>query len=486
MDKKQKKEMLFKLLFLFVGIVACLLLSGCNPKDYDVSLEELEKDYMSHCWSCSIFKTIFAALDSLIIVFYHEIANGALALMAISFAIWILFHVGKLFLSFKMPDVNQFWTDSLKTSFAVLCCGVLLMSADTIFALISYTIVPVFQGFIDLSLAVINSGFGSYGTNYSACNNTFDSMVIDSGHALQQGVSDAFSCLIAKMHTRMVYGNFFAQKMIASGDFIAVVFGICIFLVFGVLNFLFPFYIVDGLFKLGIAFVLLPIFIAFWPFKLLRQYAIVGWNIFLSTFMQIVMIAIFLILAIEIMVQFTMKLDIFDPEKLILNQPEVLQGYVSRQDEMLDPSSGVVMPRTCIKYKTTIGEEKETCVVGYKSDSLWKCVSDELMVGDKSSVGDICYMETGKIIDANPKFVESNLNFPIAMFLMIFLGLYLIKLIGTMNRMAAQFAGAKANSAVFSKAMSRLMRAGALIAQGGVGLAMLAAMKKGGGNNAQP
>ena len=73
-----------------------------------------------------------------------------------------------------------------------------------------------------------------------------------------------------------------------------------------------------------------------------------------------------------------------------------------------------------------------------------------------------------------------------SLLLMIFLGLYLVKLIGTMNRMAAQFAGAKANSAVFSKAMSRLSTAGALIAQGGVGVAMLAKRKLSGKDSITP
>lgn len=470
------------LLIAVIGI--CLFLSGCNPQDYDVPLEELEKEYVNNCWSCTIFKTVFAALDSLVVVFYHEIAGGALALLAMIFAIWILFHVGRLFLNFKMPDINQFWTDSLKTSFAVLCCGVLLMGADTIFIFLSYTIVPVFQGFIDVSLAVINSGFGSYGSNYSSCNNSFDSMSIDTAHAFQQGISDALSCLIAKMHARMVYGSFYAQKMIASGDFIAIVFGIGLFIIFGVLNFIFPFYLVDGIFKLGIAFILLPLFIAFWPFKILRQYTLVGWNIFLSTFMQILMIAIFLTLAIEILVQFTMKLEIFDPERMTMKQPEVIQGQVSKRDEIMDPTSATMMPRTCIKYTTTTGEEKETCFSGYVSDSSWTCAKDNKMVGDNSSVGDICYFATGRIIDSNPRFVEQNLNFPLGILLMIFLGMYLIKLIGTMNRMAAQFAGAKANSGIFNKAIARLMTAGMLIAQAGVGLAMLAKNKLGAGKNA--
>ncbi len=470
MDKVGIKIKDYKLMsFLALVIILCFFLSGCNPKDYDVSLEELEKDYMSNCWSCSLFKTVFSALDSLIIVFYEEISSGSLALLAMIFAIWILFHVGRLFLNFKMPDINQFWTDSLKTSFAVMCCGVLLMSSGSIFELISYTIVPVFQGFIDLSLSVINSGFGSYGSNYSGCSNSFNSMVIDTGHALQQGVSDALSCLIAKMHTRMIYGSFFAQKMIASGDFIAVVFGICLFIIFGILNFLFPFYLIDGLFKLGIAFVLLPIFIAFWPFKILRQYVLVGWRIFLSTFMQILMIAIFLTLSIEILVQFTMKLEIFDSEKMLLNQAGTESVYITRT--YTDFMGNTVI---CANTKNIIGQVQEVCRI---QDGSWR-----FECGEDGN----CSPLPATIMDANPKFIEENLSFPLSLLLMIFLGLYLVKLIGTMNRMAAQFAGAKANSAVFSKAMSRLSTAGALIAQGGVGVAMLAKRKLSGRDSITP
>ncbi len=468
MTRTETKNKLLPMLPLLIAVIGiCLFLSGCNPQDYDVPLEELEKEYVNNCWSCTIFKTVFAALDSLVVVFYHEIAGGALALLAMIFAIWILFHVGRLFLNFKMPDINQFWTDSLKTSFAVLCCGVLLMGADTIFIFLSYTIVPVFQGFIDVSLAVINSGFGSYGSNYSSCNNSFDSMSIDTAHAFQQGISDALSCFIAKMHARMVYGSFYAQKMIASGDFIAIVFGIGLFIIFGVLNFIFPFYLVDGIFKLGIAFILLPLFIAFWPFKILRQYTLVGWNIFLSTFMQILMIAIFLTLAIEILVQFTMKLEIFDPEKMLLNQPGTVSAAITRT--YTDPFGRETI---CAKVRDPI-MEREQCILSKGTMDFINC--------DENGVCDIKY---ATIMDSNPRFVEQNLNFPMGILLMIFLGMYLIKLIGTMNRMAAQFAGAKANSGIFNKAIARLMTAGMLIAQAGVGLAMLAKNKLGAGKNA--
>ena len=296
---------LFKILQLLV-VLGLFFITGCTPKKYDDTMENLDAEYkdMSSCWGCTIFDALFNAINDIIKVLYIEMSYGALGLLTIIFAFWIAFRVGKVLFSFKEPDTHEFWTDFAKMAFAVSFCAVILMNKGTIMQFLSYTITPIFQGAVDFAVAVIGKSFSSIGvvTDYSSCTVPFAG---DAGEeVLDDGLKESLMCLIYKIHQRLTYGMFFAYKLMYLG-FVEFLFAGALAIVFFFLMFMFPFVLVDGIFRIGVMLVLLPVLIAFWPFPILRKYATAGWKIFFGAMVHIMILTIFVTLIVEVFTDFS-------------------------------------------------------------------------------------------------------------------------------------------------------------------------------------
>ena len=311
-------------------ITGSLFFTGCASKEYVDTMENLSGEYkdMSHCWGCTIFDALFNAINDIIKVLYIEMSYGALGLLTIIFALWIAFRVGKVLFSFKEPDTKEFWTDFAKMAFAVSFCAVILASKGTIMYFLSYTITPIFQGIIDFSVALITKSFSSIGvaTDYSSCTVPFAG---DGGEeVLDDGLKESLICLIYKIGLKLQYGMFFADKLMFQG-FVEFLFALPLKLIFFLMLFMFPFVLVDGIFRIGVMLVLLPVLIAFWPFPILRKYATAGWKIFIGAMVHIMILTIFISLMIEIFTDFTALSvgTIDESEELLegtLNAPETL------------------------------------------------------------------------------------------------------------------------------------------------------------------
>jgi len=370
----------FMKLLPLLTVLGLVLLTGCAPKKYDDTMENLDTEYkdMSSCWGCTIFDALFNAINDMIKVLYIEMSYGALGLLTIIFALWIAFRVGKVLFSFKEPDTKEFWTDFTKMAFAVSFCAVILMNKGTIMQFLSYTITPIFQGIIDFSVAVIGKSFSSVGvvTDYASCTVPFAG---DGGEeVLDDGLKESLICLIYKIHQRLTYGFFFAYKLMYQG-FVEFFFAGALGIVFFLMMFMFPFILVDGIFRIGVMLVLLPVLIAFWPFQILRKYATAGWKIFIGAMVHIMILTIFITLMIEIFTDFT-----------------------------------------------------------------------ALSVGT---------------IDESEELLEGTINAPETLIFMIFLGFYAWKFMMKTNLIASQFSGAKADTQIFNKAVTAMMKMGKNLAK---------------------
>ena len=77
-----------------------------------------------------------------------------------------------------------------------------------------------------------------------------------------------------------------------------------VFYVFGLLiAFAIGFYMLDCALQLGIVCAMIPLFIACWPFKVTRGYSKQGWNIFLNTFFNFVIMGVVISASSQIMLQ---------------------------------------------------------------------------------------------------------------------------------------------------------------------------------------
>lgn len=304
-DKKELLRRWLPLMALLVVMTLCL--SGCNPFKWEALLTSVDGEYQdkSSCWGCLIFEALFNAIDDMVTSLYPIVVNGCRSLLAIIFALWIAFKVGSMFFSFKQPDIAEFWSEFARTGLAVIFCAAILASKDTLFDLLGYTLIPVFEGAIQIGVAIINESFGDLQVEaaYNSC--TVYDVTADSAKALGDGMREALTCLIFEMHRRLTYGYFFAYKLMGIGEFAEFFLGLFLLFIFFLISLAFPFYLVDGIFRIGIVFVILPILVVFWPFKPLRQFASAAWRLSFGSFVQITMMTVFITLIVEVVIDFT-------------------------------------------------------------------------------------------------------------------------------------------------------------------------------------
>jgi len=321
-----KKEFFLRWLPLAVMltlVVVCL--SGCQIMDglfSDEHMTEYDNEYTkrSGCWGCLIFEALFNAINGMINALYPMVVEGCRKLLAVLFALWILYKVGNVFFSFKQPDMGEFWSEFARMCIAVIFCAAILTNKDTLFTLVDYTLVPAFEGMVNMGVAIIERTFENMGmevnpvqdniinagnSNYAGC--AMSHVVSDEkGVAFDNGMKETMTCVIFEMHKRLSYAYFFAYKLIVYGEILSIIVGVGMLVIFLLIGLVFPFYLVDGIFRVGIVFIILPILVVFWPFKPLRQFATAAWRLVLSAFVQVTMMAVFVTLMVEIVTDFTL------------------------------------------------------------------------------------------------------------------------------------------------------------------------------------
>ena len=120
------------------------------------------------CWICKLFDKIFDAINLLASAVYDQVHLGCMAFLGVLLAIYILFRVGKGFLSFQAQDPGNFYNQIGKTFFrTVVVCAFLLQPAGVI----GYWIV---SPFVELAVSfnrVILDGFVNGNTIYTSMSN---------------------------------------------------------------------------------------------------------------------------------------------------------------------------------------------------------------------------------------------------------------------------------------------------------------------------
>ena len=100
------------------------------PSPADLLSKNLSDD---GCWVCKIFAKIFQAINLLATSVYNNIHVSAISLLAVCLGIFILFRVGKAFMTFQPQDTMDFWNNMAKVLLkAVVASALLLQSASVI------------------------------------------------------------------------------------------------------------------------------------------------------------------------------------------------------------------------------------------------------------------------------------------------------------------------------------------------------------------
>ncbi len=280
--KKRFNNLLLSLLFILLIMPSICFAEECTSclTPYDSS-EAVNSDN-NICWVCGIFEHFFDIGNRLAYVISIDLLTISKAILAIGLGIWLVFHLMPILASLKAGNPGQIFTKIGGIFFkALIVATFLTFGLGTIY---DYVITPV-TGFTSAISKTVMS------TN-SVGNTVFDSEI----------KSDMIY-VIAWAFKDLKYGQRLASFMICHSkvrieplyDYLGIeikfvdpkrwLIGASLWVVFSIMLVVFPFFIIDALFKLLIICMLLPLFMVAWVFPATKSYADKAFNLILGCLM---------------------------------------------------------------------------------------------------------------------------------------------------------------------------------------------------------
>ena len=293
-------------------------IEGCKP--FNVYLSEL-----SSCPLCSIFKIILNTDAEIASIGWSALAENLQKVMISFLLAYLAFNTLKIIFSPAGASIGSYLRTVLGLGLKVSIAYFLLADAGMIYG---NFVSPVIKGGLDTGMALLSIGNP---TVESCLNNAVDIPTIESGELDSSllnsiyKVTDCFSKSAATMPAigrgLICYGwqnpSNWVNKILSVADdvgkavgvegtgirvpdlsmwltgLIVYIFGIAIWMVIG-------FYLIDCTVQIGFICVLIPIFIACWPFKVTSKYTTKGVETLMNVFFTFAMTGVMLVIGIEI------------------------------------------------------------------------------------------------------------------------------------------------------------------------------------------
>lgn len=307
----KKTKLIIFILFLCLGVFCFrdslasfhkgdTVLSGCKP--WSQKYAEIQT-----CILCPMFKVILKTDQSMATMSFRSLAGGFRNVVIIVLALFIAYHTLLTVSAVTKQDVGKYLQTILIQAFKVLVAVLLLTNSAHIY---KYAINPLMQAGLEFGLTIIGSNVASQLSQYSG--GEFLSEIPD-GVISKDLLSKIFatvqlfskscaelpaigsSLICVSTHTASWHGIIPDVSMMIEG-LVAYAFGWCITLAC-------CFYLLDSVVRFGIFCILLPFLIACWPFKVTFKYTKAGWDIFMNTFFNFVMMGLVISLSSELAAQ---------------------------------------------------------------------------------------------------------------------------------------------------------------------------------------
>ena len=274
--------------------VALCVLSGCKgmPSQADWSTT------VQNCWSCTLYKALFDAINNLVTKLYITLASKALMLMGVGLLFWLAFRTVKMVTSLHEPNLQEYVMSVITTLFKALIVTGILLSGDGYLCVLDIIVTPVLTGFAELSWIVftanknINKGFvwpdELGGMTLEQCN-------LFSGHLAYQ-----FQDLVFRVYVALNSGISLGYYMMVEKSFLNWVIGPFIMWMFFIMSLIFPMMFIDSFVRLGAVIVLSPFFFVAWVFPSTKQAIRQAWNVVFGATMQILIACIYIGLIIGV------------------------------------------------------------------------------------------------------------------------------------------------------------------------------------------
>ena len=265
------------------------------------------------CVICRLFHTVLKAVQTLAQRAYDTLAPALISLLGIAFGIYIAYLTLITIASPATAKISEYLT-KLTTQGAKVAIAIALLSAPGF--VYGTFIGPIIDGGVDFGITLA-------GEEKAAIQEMGAKFEFDAGNTYLQteilqntvGAAAAFNktaILVPSIGRSMMCNAWYnddSLKDLVSGSYhffpriqmwlegaILYIFGLMIAFAVG-------FYMVDCALQLGVVCAMMPFFVASWPFKITKSYTKQGWDIFLNTFFNFVVMGVVISATSQIMTQ---------------------------------------------------------------------------------------------------------------------------------------------------------------------------------------
>ena len=296
----EKLKALFKKHFpilLLIGVLVLLTACGSSSSNkLDLQETQEQMDSQQGCYSCQLFALIYSVIAEMTSKLYPDLCSIALSVLALGLFGWILWHVLVLLTTLREPNLSQFWVSLFQTLFKAGFVAILIRSKEHLYELINSILEPIAMIFINLSQILLQGNLNPRMLSISEYEVSFQS-----APGFPAEIGQSLVSLIYRVTVTLNVGQILGIKLMQGAsvtDLTNAIVGAITTTVFFLMKLFFPFYLLDGLFRLAFVFALLPFFLVSWVFQKTEHFLKKAWATFLGAFAQIMVACIFVSISI--------------------------------------------------------------------------------------------------------------------------------------------------------------------------------------------
>ena len=281
-----KKYFSYRMFLKLCLLAFVLFLSSCGDENLgDGSDTNYEKQ--SQCWQTFIVGATLKIIDVIFGSSAGLVADGGATLVMTAFAVWLALKLLKVLPSFKEENIGEVWTEIFHKLFLCLFCAYIVHSVGNIEWSLNTFVIPLYNTFTDLASSILTTddagtidlgeaGSVTFASEHKTCSATL------SASGLRSSIEGMANCVVCLISSRLNAGIKIGISLIGI-NFASALVGLSMMLFFTLAKFGFVLFLVDSLFRLNFAVVLIPIMIMGIPFSFTRKWALHCFLMFLNS-----------------------------------------------------------------------------------------------------------------------------------------------------------------------------------------------------------
>ena len=147
---------MIKRIKLWGWLLGLLLTVGCDSNvPYNAKMFKASPD---NCWPCQMYMQAFKAMDGVLDNSLSIICQNSLVVLELALLFWLLFRVGRIVVSFSMPDMKKELASFITVLFKAMIVALFLNTPDYLYEFFGKIVIqPIGDGFLSMANTVLST-----------------------------------------------------------------------------------------------------------------------------------------------------------------------------------------------------------------------------------------------------------------------------------------------------------------------------------------